>query len=285
MKCYLCESKSFSIRTGQVRDKPELKILECKNCGLVTLDSQEHIGNGFYEESGMHIGDQKSIDSWLNETYSDDKRRLEMVRAEIVNKKILDFGCGAAGFLKLAKELTLDAVGIEIENRVIKHWGENIKIFPAIKDAGTDFDLVTAFHVLEHLHDPRATLKKLSKTLRVSGRIIIEVPSSDDALITLYNCLPFQRFTYWSQHLYLFNAQTIKMLATQAGLHVVAVKHHQRYPISNHLYWQSQGKPGGHKKWGFLDTPELNAAYQNSLAAIGKTDTIIAYLEAENVNV
>ena len=45
------------------------------------------------------------------------------------------------------------------------------------------------------------------------------------------------------------------------------------------MHWLSQGKPGGHQRWAFLDTPELASAYANTLAALGKTDTLIAHLE------
>lgn len=122
-------------------------------------------------------------------------------------------------------------------------------------------------------------LAGLARQLKPNGRMIVEVPSAEDALLSLYDCDAFQRFTYWSQHLYLFNASTLEMLARQAGLQVVAVQHYQRYPLSNHLHWLSQGKPGGHQRWAFLDTPELASAYASTLAALGKTDTLIAHLE------
>ena len=54
--------------------------------------------------------------------------------------------------------------------------------------------------------------------LAKNGRMVIEVPSSEDVLLTLYDAEAFQRFTYWSQHLYLFNAETLRRLAEQAGL-------------------------------------------------------------------
>ena len=122
-------------------------------------------------------------------------------------------------------------------------------------------------------------LANLVRLLKPNGRMIIEVPSSEDALLTLYDCDAFQRFTYWSQHLFLFNSTTLGILARQAGLRVVAVQHYQRYPLSNHLHWLSQGKPGGHQRWAFLDAPEMASAYANTLAALGKTDTLIAHLE------
>lgn len=112
--------------------------------------------------------------------------------------------------------------------------------------------------------------------------MIIEVPSSEDALLTLFDCNSFQRFTYWSQHLFLFNSKTLEQLATQAGLKVIALQQYQRYPLSNHLHWLSQGKPGGHQKWSFLNSPILTESYANTLAALGKCDTLIAYLELDS---
>jgi hypothetical protein len=107
---------------------------------------------------------------------------------------------------------------------------------------------------------------------------VIEVPSSADALLTLYENIPFSEFTYWTCHLYLFNASNLPLLAKSSGLSVEYVKHIQRYPLSNHLYWLAKGKPGGHQIWSFLDSEDLFRAYETQLAAIGKTDTLIVGL-------
>ena len=64
-------------------------------------------------------------------------------------------------------------------------------------------------------------------------------------------------------------------LIKQADLKLNWIKHVQRYPLSNHLYWLAKGKSNGHQKWNFLDNSKLNAEYENQLALIGKTDTII----------
>lgn len=262
-----------------MRDEPGMQILQCAECGLVTLDAIDHISSGFYENSGMHGAEPAPIDAWLKETHWDDQRRFDMVKAFLPNKRLLDFGCGAAGFLEKATHLAAEVMGIELEERVRQHWKGRLKIVSGTEPAGTGFDLITAFHVVEHLPDPRGMLHTLSNLLASGGRMIIEVPSSEDVLLSLYDCSAFQGFTYWSQHLFLFNAHTLETLARQAGMRVVAITYYQRYPLSNHLHWLSQGGPGGHQRWGFLDTPELTAAYGNTLAAIGKTDTLIAHLE------
>jgi 2-polyprenyl-3-methyl-5-hydroxy-6-metoxy-1,4-benzoquinol methylase len=143
------------------------------------------------------------------------------------------------------------------------------------------YDLITSFHVVGHLPDPRKVLSEMSEHLSDNGMIVAEDPSSEDALLTLYECDAFQRFSYWSQHLFLFNTKTLRRLAKQADLYIVSIQQYQRYPLSNHLHWLSKGESGGHHKWPFLDSSNLNEAYSDSLASIGKCDTLIAWLEKE----
>lgn len=279
MKCYLCDSTSFSHRKGQVRDAPDLDILECNDCRLVTLSSLTHIQAGFYEDSGMHGVAPTPMDSWLKDTDRDDQRRFDNLQSLLPNKKLLDFGCGAGGFLNKAQHLAGFVAGIELELRVQEHWHDKITIHSSMELAGGGYDLITAFHVVEHLSDPIAILKSLAARLSKNGRMVVEVPSSEDALLTLYDSSAFQHFTYWSQHLFLFNAETLRHLANKAGLRIVSIQQYQRYPLSNHLHWLSQGDPGGHQKWAFLDSPELKAAYANALASVAMCDTLIAHFE------
>lgn len=278
--CYLCNGSALAERKGAVRDDPTLRILECSACGLVMLSSAQHIHTAHYADSGMHGDSAPSIREWLRQSEPDDQRRFEMLATAMVSRRVLDFGCGAGGFVRKAAAIAAQAAGVEIERRVREFWCEELTICPDLREAGRGYDLVTAFHVVEHLPDPRAMLKELASHLASGGRLVIEVPSSDDALLTLYDNGAFQRFTYWSQHLYLFNAETLRRLAEQAGLRVVAIQQFQRYSLANHLYWLSRGQPGGHQHWPFLDTPELTRAYAAALAAVGRCDTIIAHVEA-----
>jgi 2-polyprenyl-3-methyl-5-hydroxy-6-metoxy-1,4-benzoquinol methylase len=278
-ECYLCGAHDFSTRRGKVRDNSSLNVLECNSCGLVTLSSATHIQAGHYENSQMHGANMPPIDSWLRLADVDDQRRFEMLKALLANRKVLDFGCGAGGFLHKAKALASKVAGIELERRVLEYWGNELALYERLHDAGNDFDLITAFHVIEHSPNPRAMLKDLANCLADEGRLVIEVPSSDDALLTLYDSSAFQNFSYWSQHLFLFNAETLRRVAEQAGLRVLSIQQFQRYPLSNHMHWLSRERPDGHRQWSFLDSPALTEAYAAALSAIGKCDTLIAHLE------
>ena len=105
---------------------------------------------------------------------------------------------------------------------------------------------------------------------------MVEVPHSEDALLTLYENSEFAKHTYWSNHLFLFNQFTLAKLGEKAGLKLDAVQGYQRYPLANHLYWLAKKTGGGHKQWNFLSNPILDEAYGLTLGSIGKTDTIIA---------
>jgi 2-polyprenyl-3-methyl-5-hydroxy-6-metoxy-1,4-benzoquinol methylase len=234
VKCYLCDSLGFTSRKGAVRDDPAIKIISCSECGLVFLSKTNHITPEFYENSGMHSGCLITIEEWLKETEVDDQRRFELVKNLLPSKKLLDFGCGAAGFLNKAKVLAASVTGIELETRVKEYWAGKINIHSRVGEtisSNDGYDLITAFHVLEHCSDPREELKRLAQLLKSGGKLILEVPNSEDALLTLYDCDAFQRFSYWSQHLFLLNANTLEKLALQTGLRVTAIQHYQRYPL------------------------------------------------------
>ena len=276
MSCYLCGENSFTKRPGIVRDNKNLDVLECSSCGLVFLSSFSHINDAYYEDSGMHeVG--VDVEVWRNQTAQDDERRFLFLQRMLENRSVLDFGCGNGGFLKRARSIARNAMGVELEKRLQPYFlREGLKVFQKHEEITDSFDVISLFHVLEHIPDPIELLKALSEKLSADGQIVIEVPNANDALLCLYQSKAFSHFTYWGCHLFLFTNSTIGQLVRKAGLKVNYIKQVQRYPLSNHLYWLAKEKPGGHREWAFLDSMELRSAYENSLASIGACDTILA---------
>lgn len=274
--CYLCNSTSHTIRHNRVRDDKNIKVLECNGCGLVFLSSFEHISDQFYEESGMMSG-HVDIKKYRNNSYQDDLRRANFLAEKVTNKSLLDFGCGAGGLLHLLRDKCSYSAGIELDRTLNSLLNkEGVSCYYNLDEITEKFDYITLFHVLEHLKDPLAILEEMKTYLNPGGKIIIEIPNADDALLTLYKNDSFANFTYWSCHLFLYNAKTLAELFNQSGYKVNFIKQVQRYPLSNHLYWLSNSRPGGHKEWSFLNSPSIQLEYENRLAAIGKCDTLLA---------
>lgn len=176
------------------------------------------------------------------------------------------------------EDIILPKNGVELEKTVrdtlVK---EGVECYSSLADIGR-VDVITLFHVLEHLEDPLAYLAEFKKHLKPNGYILIEVPNADDALLSLYQSTNFADFTYWSCHLYLYTLTTLRQLAQKAGFKLGFMKQIQRYSLANHLYWLSKGKPGGHYTWSFMEDRELDQRYGEMLANLGIADTIVAKL-------
>lgn len=283
MNCYLCGDDRNRRLPGKVRDDAALHILECVSCGLVYLSNRDSAVPSYYEEE--YTDEQHGAQTWreyLNECRDDDERRANQILPYVSNKRYLDVGCGAGGVLLAVRERCVEVMGVEPQKR----WRpelekQGLEIVSSIDDLGDKrFDVVSLFHVLEHVSDPLPFLAKLRMKLKPGGLLFIEVPSSDNALLQLYESKPFSEFTYWSPHVILYNARTLGMLVQKAGLTDVNIQQFQRYPLSNHLMWLSKGVAGGHREWAYLDSPELKSAYAAALASVGKCDTLIAHVRS-----
>jgi 2-polyprenyl-3-methyl-5-hydroxy-6-metoxy-1,4-benzoquinol methylase len=134
--------------------------------------------------------------------------------------RVLDVGCGAGEFVCLLRHRGIDAHGIEpgeeyaeFSRRVL-----GIPITTAAVDAAgiepESQDLVTMFHVLEHVADPTRTLAMVRGWIRRGGLLVVEVPNVDSTVQA-----PRHRFHF--AHLYSFNAATLGAIGEAAGLRLV----------------------------------------------------------------
>ena len=284
-KCFLCGSEHYKIVHNGVRGNSNINVLKCSDCGLVRLSEFIDNSDEYYKNSGMRDDEVESNLKEIRTTaLADDHRRFEFISRMIENKNYLDFGCGAGGVLLQARDVAKSVYGIELEKTMVTALNQDgIKCYSSIEEASEGLqgkiDVVSLFHVMEHLEDPFYYLEKLGMLLSDEGIMIIEIPNADDALLSLYNNDDFADFTYWESHLYLYNNNTFTSLMNKAGLKIRFLGQIQRYPLSNALYWLSKGKPGGHKEWSMLSNERLDVEYENTLAKLGIADTIIAVVE------
>jgi len=225
--------------------------------------------------------DQISFEQWQQKTNPDDLRRFKQHEGLVRSSSILDFGCGNGGFLKYASKCAKLAYGIEVDKTASMHIFNQIgcNIFSSIDEIAEsiEFDYIFMFHVLEHLEQPHKILSKITEKLKFR-EIIIEIPNADDALLSVYKCVSFADFTYWSAHLYLYNEVTLQKLVEKAGLKINWIKQYQRYPIANHICWIQKGRPSNAvdmEEYSILSDNNLNEAYKSCLAHNKVCDTII----------
>ncbi|OGE82667.1 MAG: hypothetical protein A2846_03350 [Candidatus Doudnabacteria bacterium RIFCSPHIGHO2_01_FULL_49_9] len=142
-----------------------------------------------------------------------------------------------------------------------------------------DFEIVTLFHVMEHLVNPVEELAAIRTKMAKGGKIVIEVPHARDFMISFLENEPFKQFTFWSEHLILHTRESLRIFLETAGFRNITIQGFQRYPLANHLHWLVRGQPSGHEIWRELRTPMLDQAYAGMLDGIDRTDTLIAIAE------
>ena len=271
-QCPLCKNKDIKVIQNGVRDNKNINVLKCSKCGLEFLDDFYQNSAKYYQSGSMHA----KIDTkrWLEKTSIDDNRRFKFLKKYLKGNSLLDFGSGSGNFLKLAFDITTDCAGCELDYSLDDFYKErNLRVEHSLDKFSQTFDRITMFHVLEHLENPKEILEQLKEKLNKNGEIIIEVPNSDDALLTLYKNDAFKNFTYWSCHLFAYNHKNLKILLEQTGFKIKKYKYIQRFPYTNHFGWIKDRKAGGHTR--FKTNNLINFIYVNLLKLIKKTDTIL----------
>lgn len=261
MSCVLCGETTL-------RQIPHstLRVRECISCGLQWLVDPDPVSYQGWSTAPAERARKCQDDDW---------RRAQWLKHDITNRWVLDYGCGTGGFVEEASHYAAEAHGFEVDETLRSFLREN-GVPLADGFASRCYDVITMFHVLEHLPDPVYTLRNLARGLVDGGKLVVEVPNVDDALLTLYGCEAFRERYYMPSHLFYFNTHTLRLAAEKAGLKVDYIQQVQRYPVSNHLHWLAKGEPDGHRVWGQLNHDELISAYEMALAAQGRCDTILA---------
>jgi 2-polyprenyl-3-methyl-5-hydroxy-6-metoxy-1,4-benzoquinol methylase len=211
--------------------------------------------------------------------HADTVRRSKQLLRLIPGKKWLDFGCGPGYMLRANHKYASSACGIELNqgNRIsLQKLGfqvyENIQEISAFHP-----QVVSAFHVVEHLDDPVGILKDLFRSSQSGGTLIIEVPHAKDFLLET-SCKEFLAHTLWSEHLVLHTRESLRSIVQESGWNVIEIIPIQRYPIWNHIAWLTRGIPTGLTNT-LLDSSaeQLEVAYSNFLASRDMTDTLLLF--------
>jgi 2-polyprenyl-3-methyl-5-hydroxy-6-metoxy-1,4-benzoquinol methylase len=266
----------------RVRDREDVRVLRCARSGIIFLSRSDHMDARHYEEAGLAYWSASTRQQVLAECREDDARRGRDYGHLIRGKRWLDVGTGAGGILELIGASAEEVAAVEPQAEIraeLERCG--YAAHKAIHDVPDGhFDVITLFHVFEHMLDPIGDLALIRRKLKPGGRVIVEVPHANDFLLTFLEVEAFKRFTFWSEHLILHTRQSLDVFVREAGFAEISVVGVQRYPLANHMHWVARGKPGGHKTWALLSSSELDQAYGDLLARLDRTDTLTAIATA-----
>ena len=232
VKCALCNSDNYKIML-KAKDyrchvtADDFNLVQCKECGLVYVNprpSKEEIKE-FYPYGYYPSGDfmTKTVKYLLR------KEKIRQVKKYKKRGKLLDVGCGDGDFLFGMSGVGFEVFGVDTSAEAVKLARQKLRNKDRIYNCelrGVEFpdkffDVVTLFHVLEHLPHPHQELLEINRILKDNGILILSMPDIDSFAFNVFKkywfCLDIPR------HLYHFSTKTIRDMLGLAGFQVVRI--------------------------------------------------------------
>jgi ubiquinone/menaquinone biosynthesis C-methylase UbiE len=162
--------------------------------------------------------------------------------------RILDVGTAGGSFLHVARERGWQVAGCE-PNKWMTGWSKEhygLDIVPGtlfdmtLEDAS--FDVVTLWDVLEHVPDPRKTLKECRRVLKPGGLLVVNYPD----IGSLVSRLMGRRWVFLlSIHLYYYTEESIQDILGQTGFKVLKSRAHWQTLEFGYILFRMKAYVGG----------------------------------------
>jgi SAM-dependent methyltransferase len=175
--CDLCGSDDL------IQRAPEARIMECRGCGYRFVNprpSQDEIAESYSTPA--------KYDGWLSDEEGRQvmwRKRWQTVKRYATGNRLVDVGAGIGTFLAYAQDDGWDVTGTEVSTSAIELARSRYGLELAkgqLEDLFIDgqFDVVTLWHVLEHIPSPSRGLELCRGLLRPGGLLVIAVPNDAD---------------------------------------------------------------------------------------------------------
>lgn len=197
-------------------------MLRCLDCGSLFPDrfpdrfSISQAYQSYYTDTSIRTRFSRKA-SILEHLRGDSASRNIPIHA----RKVMDFGCGSGAWLARMKCLrpSLQLVGTDVTKPRNNHsefrWMEIDEMF----SVGEKFDWITLSHVIEHLHNPREIISKLSERVMPGGGIWISTPDAESFLFEIQEGRA--RDADFPRHRQVFSEKLLAHLLEESGLRVV----------------------------------------------------------------
>jgi SAM-dependent methyltransferase len=212
------------------RQSPNLAT--CPNCGFIAADLAQwrypYSNHDYYE----------TIDrSAINPGRPYITHRINQILKHVGSGRAVDLGCGLGETAIAMEQAGFDAHGVEESRNAINilqkeyegvHW-HNMSIVQYLEDKKSIFDVISFFHVLEHIPNPRMVCQLAADALRPSGLLVVEVPDVAGGQALLRG----KHWQHWlPHHVNYFSSNTLRKLFFSLGLIYAGMetKYHMGYP-------------------------------------------------------
>jgi 2-polyprenyl-3-methyl-5-hydroxy-6-metoxy-1,4-benzoquinol methylase len=225
-ECPICQSKNwepFFEVTDHSISKEKFTLIKCAGCALVLTNPRPDDDKlaGYYQ-SDDYISHSGKSNNLINKIYLQARKislrwKCEIILKEKPSGKLLDIGCGTGEFLDTMKTAGWEVSGVE-PSATARTKAEHLLNHPIsenLENAKGAFDIITLWHVLEHLPDLSSSLEKINKLLNRDGKLLIAVPNHSSHDGKKYGA-------YWAgydvpRHLWHFNKEAMAMLLLKHG--------------------------------------------------------------------
>jgi 2-polyprenyl-3-methyl-5-hydroxy-6-metoxy-1,4-benzoquinol methylase len=220
-QCPICgkeEFKNFLVVTDNSVSKESFVIVECENCTFKFTNPRPDIESiGSYYESEEYISHSNTKTGIINRAYHVVRSITTKQKVELINRyapakgSILDYGCGTGVFLTACKKDGWKVQGVEPNDKARELATESAGTTIA-KDLGEvsneKFNVITLWHVLEHIHTLNETISQLISHLTEDGVLVVAVPNADSHDAKQYK----ENWAAYDvpRHLYHFTQPTMK---------------------------------------------------------------------------
>jgi 2-polyprenyl-3-methyl-5-hydroxy-6-metoxy-1,4-benzoquinol methylase len=286
--CPLCDSGNIAgllKAKDHLLTKEEFSIWKCGACGFIFTQGipvPDEIGK--YYQSQDYVSHSDSRKGMMNKIYHISRSLMLMMKHGMVKnvakgRKLLDIGTGTGYFPGFMKKKGFLVTGVEIDPKARefarKEFGFDVyspEDFLSKKVPGS-FDVITLWHVLEHLDNFDFYIERMLEQLEPGGSLVIALP----------NCSSFDARHYketWAgydvpRHLWHFTPSTFNKLAEKHGLKLEKMK---RLPLDPFYNAMLSEKYRGNKLFMISGVIFGKLAYIESLFNIDKSSSVVYFL-------
>lgn len=244
--CPICNSPNqvdYMKTLDHFLTQQEFTIVKCVYCGFLFLNprpTKNEIGK--YYESQEYISHSNKKNGILNKLYHlirsiNHKKKYQIITSYIKEGSILDIGCATGEFLNFFKGKNWYTTGVEPNENALnfakENYGLNVYDEEFLNRTDTEkYDVITMWHVLEHVHDINQRIEQVKNLLNNNGILVIAVPNPES-----YDAQKYQEF--WAgfdlpRHLYHFSQKCLEQLLKNYNFNLI-----KTYPMKYDAYYVS----------------------------------------------